>query len=86
MSKKRFIDHQVILDTIEKQFEGLDDNAVLNTSTAAALIGVSSGALRKWRYEGVGPPWRRVSPKPNGRAAYPVSTLKQYLREAALTE
>ena len=86
MGKKCPIDHQVILETIEKQFEGLDDTAVLDTSAAAAHIGVSPGALRKWRHEGVGPPCRHVSPKATSRVVYPVSTLKLFMRDAALAE
>ena len=49
---------------------------LVNTRTAAGILGRSPATLKRWRYEGVGPNWIEIE----GRVSYDVAVLLDYIR------
>lgn len=61
---------------------------MLTPAEVAAQLGVTPRTLQRWRAEGRGPEWRRLSPKVGprlrgGPIRYPVAGLRAWLRKAA---
>ncbi len=46
-------------------------------SEAAKVLRRSTATLKRWRYEGVGPDWRKL----NGRISYDVEGLADFIRQ-----
>lgn len=53
--------------------------ALVDTATAASMLGVAEGTMRNWRYRGKnpGPKWIRIG----GQIRYPVIEIERYLAE-----
>jgi hypothetical protein len=62
-------------------------NPLLNTKSAAIVLGVTTGALNTWRHRGIGPPYVRPSPNAKGRSKrsprYRLSDLHAWLAARA---
>lgn len=52
---------------------------LLNTQAAAAFIGIASGTLENWRYQGYGPRFVKSSPSRRGKVLYRVEDLTAWL-------
>ena len=50
---------------------------LVNTRTAAEILGRSVATLKRWRCEGIGPNWIEME----GRVSYDVSVLLDYIRK-----
>ena len=57
---------------------------IMSADEAAALIGVSAQTLKKWRREGTGPAWSRLSDGPKGHVRYRRDAIYEWIeaREA----
>lgn len=53
--------------------------ALLNTQAAAAFMGIASGTLENWRYQGYGPRFVKSSPSRSGKVLYRVEDLTAWL-------
>jgi len=54
-------------------------NTRMNVSEAAAMLGVSTCTLRRWRLRGFGPPFMRVGPR---NVSYSLKDIEIYLAAA----
>ncbi|MGE5110566.1 MAG: helix-turn-helix transcriptional regulator [Acidobacteriaceae bacterium] len=54
---------------------------LVNTRRAAEILGRSPNTLKRWRYEGVGPPYVEM----NGRVGYDEAVLAEYIRQNTRT-
>jgi predicted DNA-binding transcriptional regulator AlpA len=61
---------------------------ILNAEEAAQLLGVSEYTMGKWRREGAGPKWFRISDGPKSEVRYRRAAIYQWIeaREAAQEE
>ena len=58
----------------------MEPTQLLTTNTAAKVLCVSTGTLKRWRRHGVGPEWCRLG----GRAIrYPAASLAAWLQIAS---
>ena len=59
----------------------LDNDRLVNTASAAKLIGFTAKTLREWRSKGKGPAAIKFGKGQRGRVLYRVSALEAWLRE-----
>ncbi len=50
---------------------------LVNTHTAAEILGRSAATLKRWRAEGIGPNWIELQ----GRVSYDVNVLLEYIQK-----
>ena len=59
---------------------------ILTTAEAAALLGVSRSTLKRWRSDGHGPQWSRLTDAGNGMVRYTRKAIDQWLDERNAAE
>lgn len=61
--------------------ELLDNNVTLTSAETAIVVGRAENTVRKWRMEGKGPPFHKVSPGKSGSVYYLSEEVLAWLRE-----
>lgn len=58
---------------------------LLNTEQMAERVGISPLTAKQWRYDGYGPPYKRLRGGRKGQVRYLESAVLEYMKEDQLT-
>lgn len=56
---------------------------LLNTEEVAGRLGISPLTAKQWRYDGYGPPYKRLRGGPKGQVRYLESELEKWMQEGS---
>ena len=54
---------------------------IMNTAEAADLLGLSVATLKKWRRDGEGPNWFRITPSPTAHVRYTRDAIDAWIED-----